>query len=78
MTRALQGKKEVKRSSAATAAEQRHNKKQKNVLKKGFMISADTAFAPPQPAGKRKELAKMCSCLSISGKDDWQCSDHAS
>lgn len=52
--------KEVKRSSTAATAEQRNNKK---VL----AISVDTAFAPSQLDGKRKELARKelastCSC----------------
>lgn len=42
------------RADVDNRAEQRRQKNLKNGLQKGFAISADPAFAPPQPAGERR------------------------
>lgn len=60
--------KEMKRSSTEAAAEQRNNKKMKNRLKNGFVISADTALTLPQPTREKKKSWQECTAVQVIEK----------
>lgn len=55
---------------AARLAREKKQRAEKQLESEGLAISADTAVAPPQPAGKRKESARTCSCSTGGEEDD--------